>query len=234
MIRKTKIGILLLIISFFVISIYAKTKIHNIDYTNYINEGRYFTISEKECYSHFPKLKDLFIPKDKIASAEDLINESDYVLEISAKEQPIFYGNGIINEVKINKIFKQPLDEKLKIGDNIKVYDSIYSWSISGTDYFGGMTPIKVGETYLFFLKKAPEPNLKDTYIYASINFGHFNVKNDIEVLTNYNQGTLSIKEAMEYDHIYTYYDNVPADEVEKEIVTFKELKTQFLNIYSY
>ena len=65
------------------------------------------------------------------------------------------------------------------------------------------MTPLNKKYEYIVFVKKAPRPNMENTYIFSSIEYGRFNISiKESNVLENYQMGSYTVKDIMEYDYV--------------------------------
>jgi len=131
---------------------------------------------------------------NKVNDIKDLINESEYVLKIKVNSEIEFYGIGIINNVKILEVLKGKNDKNIGIGKNIKIYDLVSYWQGNYINYYGGMTPLNSENEYIVFLNKTTRANQKNTYIFSSIKYGHFNISTtDANVLNYLNQKEISL-----------------------------------------
>ncbi len=229
--RYSCIGIVVL---FSVSAIIGKNFIYHTDYQKFISTVRYFSIPSAEIYNNkkFIKIKSVLIDDKKISNINELIENSDYVLRIKIEKDAIIYGYGIINQVKVLDVYK---GKEIANGDSIKIYDLISYWMGDYVNYYGGLTPLNSDFEYIAFLKKAPRPNMKNTYIFSSAKYGHFNISvNTANVLFDYKQADLYIKEIMKYDYVelncessgYSYCENDGDDyiEMKKKLLEFFDI----------
>lgn len=230
--KKTLACIVIIILLTFVVSIIiGKKSIKHIDYIYFSSNVKYFSTPVYDVYKEFKYNKEMFIDDDKIKDVNDLINFSDYVLSIKVNKEPIFYGNGLINNVKILEVFKSIDDKNIKIGNQIRIYDLISYWSGDYANYYGGITPLNFDNEYIVFLKKANHGNLNNTYIFSSIRYGHFNISvSDDNVLLNYVQGSLTIGEIMKYDYVETDCESSGYKLCDKYADNYKMMKEQLIN----
>lgn len=211
--------------------IIGKSTIKHIDYEQYINNVKYFSMPIDYVHKEFKQSKELFIDDNEINNIEDLISKSEYVLRIKTISNPDFYGNGIINNVKILEVFKGNNDENIKVGKEIKIYDLVSFWESDYVNYYGGITPLNSENEYIVFLNKATLANKKNTYIFSSIRYGHFNVTvTDANVLINYIQGSLTIREIMKFDYVETNCESSGYNTCDKYVEDYSLMKEQLLN----
>lgn len=211
--------------------IIGRLLINHINYDNFISNVKYFSIPIEQVYKEFKQNKKIFIDDNKIDNIEQLIDESEYVLKIKVIDNPTFYGNGIINNVKILDVIKGKNDKNIRIGSKLKIYDLISYWSGDYINYYGGMTPLNHKYEYVVFLKKANNSNYKGTYIFSSIKYGHFNISvSDANVLTNYIQGSLTVQEIMNYDYVETDCDSSGYNSCDNYVDDYAKLKKQLFN----
>ncbi len=187
---------ILILISSMIIVVYTKDKLKNIDYNEYKLNSIY-EILPNELYENMFDTERLFID-NQIETVDDLIENSDEVLLINVESSPIFYGDGLINNCKILKVIKGHLREN----QSIKIYDLILKWSLSGTIYLGGSTPLKVGNDYVVFLKKSESASMNDTYYFSSILYGHISILGTTKIIEDYDM-SLNVNDAMNYQHIF-------------------------------
>jgi len=229
--RKILIYICGLLILGFIIAIpVGRSLIKHIDYNQFINNVLYFSNPIQSEYNIYPETKKIFINDDKINTIEDLINESEYVLKIKVNGELEFYGIGIINNVKILEVFKGKNDKNIEIGKNLKIYDLVSYWQGNYINYYGGITPLNPENEYIVFLNKTTKANKKNTYIFSSVKYGHFNISTtDANVLTGYSQGSLTFKEVMNYDYVELDCETLGNDVCEKYADDYSKMKSQVL-----
>lgn len=205
--------VLLILIIFTLISmlivIYAKANFRHVDnYFFYENSLYSFLASENDLiddyegmtYESMYDLKDFFID-DKVTSLENLENSSDYILIINTNQDSIFKGNGIINNCNIKKVIK---GVDVLENQTIKIYDLVAFWRNHGALYLGGSTPLQKGKDYVVFLKKANNANLSNSYVFSSVKYGHVSVSEKGNILENYEQNSLKLKDISKYDFVFS------------------------------
>lgn len=221
--RFILISIIILVASIICV-LYGRIKLKHVNYDEYIKSSKY-TYFSTNIYDFFPELENIIIKDDEVNNAQDLINLSDYVLLIETFDKPMLHGKDIVNNCIIKKIIK---GKGLNIGNKIQIYDLVMDWDMNSTGYFPGFTPLKMGEQYIVFLKKAPKPTIKNTYLFSSIKFGHIITSKQSQYVLGYDIQTLKledmfkIEEAQNYDYIFTkdYTD----DDVKKYEKIVKEI----------
>ena len=207
------------------IIVYSKNNFKSINYNSYINQNKYTTINSNKSNNNYGmsyekdlKLDGFFID-DKINTFNDLKDLSDYILIVSNDKNPTFKGNGIINNCEIKKVIK---GKNLKKGDEIKIYDLILDWNNLSSYYIGGNTPLLKGDEYIVFLKKTDHASENNTYVFNSVKYGRVSLLKNRKVLENYNQGSLPLKDIINYDMIYT--------KMEDEIYDYKKMVENIRN----
>lgn len=230
--KKILIYICGLLILGFVITIpVGRSLIKHIDYNQFINNVLYFSNPIQSEYQVYPETQEIFIDDDKVNDIEDLINESEYVLKIKVNSEVEFYGVGIINNVKILEVLKGNDDKNIEVGKNLKIYDLVSYWQGNYINYYGGMTPLNPKNEYIVFLNKTTRANQKNTYIFSSIKYGRFNISiTDANVLTSYSQGSLTFKEAMNYDYVELDCEISSDNICEKYADDYSKMKKQVLD----
>ena len=92
------------------------------------------------------------------------------------------------------------------------------------------MTTLDEKYYYIIFIKKAPHPSIKNTYIFSSITYGHFNISSfDSNILMDYEPGSLTIKEAMKYDYVQTDCKFIRNEDCDQYATNYSTLKKQLL-----
>ncbi len=221
---------LFIILLFIIAIIVGKSTIKHVDYQQYISTVKYFSSPIESVYKEFHKINGTFIEDEKIKDIKDLIGKSEYVLKVSVENEPVFYGNGIINKVQVLEIIKSN-NKDIKVGEQLKVYDLISFWSGDYVNYYGGMTPLNSKNKYVIFLKKAEHANQKNTYIFSSIKYGHFNISVlEPNILKNYVQGSLKVNEIMNYDYVETECESSGYDVCDKYADDYSIMKRQLLD----
>lgn len=219
---------IIIFILFFVAIFIGRNLIYHMEYEYFTSTIKYFSTPIEEVHKQFHKLDNVLIDDESIDNIGDLIEQSEYVLRISIEKEPIFYGYGIINQVKVLEIIKG--DNKISIGENLKVYDLISSWMGDYVNYYGGITPLNKNYNYIIFIKEAPQPNMENTYIFSSIRFGHFNISiKEPNVLQNYIQGSLYIKDIMNYDYVETDCESSGYGSCDSYIDEYTKMKNELL-----
>lgn len=224
MINKLRFLCLLLIFMFAFVAFSNRDKFEHVNYSEYILESKYFT--DDNYLLSFKELKNILIDDEEVKSASDLINKSKYALIVKISENPTMIGDGIINNGIIVSILK---GDKFKIGDSIKIYDLLYSWGVNSTNYLGGATPVRVGDTYVVFITDEIRPTVEGTYAFSSVKYGHFNISRDIGTYSNYDLSLsdlklLTVSEAMNYDYVFS-----PSD---PDVGIHFKIKDELLNRY--
>lgn len=205
--------ILLILIIFVLLSamvvIYAKYNFRHVD-SNYFYENSLYSFLASEndsnnsfegmTYESMYNLEDFFIDEN-LTSLEDLENKSDYILIVNSNQEPIFKGNGIINNCNIKKVIK---GEKFKENQKIKIYDLVAFWDETGTFYLGGSTPLKKEKDYVVFLKDTINANESDSYVFSSVKYGHVLISEKGKILENYKQNSLSLADISNYDFVFS------------------------------
>lgn len=215
--RNFVFGLTILFILTIFLIIYAKLKIKHVDYNYYIQHSLYnFLTSDDEIwgYKKLYNLYDYFID-EKVNTLDDLKNLSDYILIVSNDKEPTFKGNGIINNCTIKKVIK---GSDLMVNDEIKIYDLISIWKVFGTYYLGGSTPLKIGNEYIVFLKKTINASVSNTYVFASVKYGHLLTSIENKILENYEQNSLTIDEISNYNFVFSKDSNKTEIEIYKNI----------------
>lgn len=227
--KKVLIYICFFIILLFVVAIImGKCLIKHISYNQFAASVKYFSVPIEYVYKEFKQNREIFIDDNEINSIEDLINESEYVLKIRVNGEPQFYGNGIINNVKILKVFKGEKDKNIEEGKNLKIYDLISYWSGDYVNYYGGITPLNSKYEYIVFLNKTTAANQKNTYVFSSIKYGKFNISiSDTNILTDYIQGSLTVKDIMEYEYVELKCESSGYSSCDKYVADYSKMKEQ-------
>lgn len=230
---KNKVLIFLIgfIIIYAIIIIYGKNSIKNIDYQKFINEKTYSFISSKNSsnndfmgmdFESMYNLDNYFID-DKELSLNELENLSDYILIVENNNDPIIIGNGIINNCKILKVIK---GNDIYVNNNISIYDLMVSNQNQTALYLGGSTPLKLNDKYIVFIKKTNKAGMDNTYVSSTVNYGHFNLNGDANILKDYIQNSINLKEAANYNHIFSKNTNI------EEINKFEKMQQEILDKY--
>ena len=191
-----------LIILLFIVSIgtvvFAKTNLKKLDYDNYVETSLYYLLPEDE-YKNMYNFDSVEV-HDSVDDLSTLLSYTDAILIVTPVEDPEFVGNGILNNCKIKKVVE---GKDFREDQVIEIYDFVSWWKMSDTAYLNGSTPLNEGNDYIVFIRKAPRPNKKDTYIYSSISYGHIKISDSIDVLENYGAATITVKQAMNYQFIF-------------------------------
>ncbi len=204
MIKVLKVICIILFFSFFIAILIGRNKAKYYNYNDFIENIYYYSESRASVYQTFHRIENVLIDDSKVESVEDLIKQSQYVLKVKVSDNPILYGKGLINQVQVLEVIKQD-DNVISVGQNIKIYDLVSWIGNDFIEYYDGMTPLNLNNQYIVFIKESPSPNLKGVYMFSSIQFGHFNISNsNVNILTNYTRGTLTLKEIMQYDYVVT------------------------------
>lgn len=223
----------LIFVFFFFIMIFIGKKVTNhISYDDYISNTDYFITSTESMYRHYSRLKGFFINDSLISNIDDLFDKSDYVFKIIVQNKPLIYGNSLINNAKVLKIYKNDSNHSIYEGNDIKIYDLVNLISNEYIDYSGGMTPLTLGDKYVVFVKKTPNPSVKNTFVFSSVEYGHFNISRQSNLLFGYENGSLTMKEIMKYDYIYSDCNNkdMICEKQQNKYIKLKEELIQKIN----
>lgn len=150
-------------------------------------------LKEDDCLS-YTKLFDYIIKDEDVSELIDLEKNSDVIVKAKMKDRK-FVGEGVINECEIMQVYKG-FDER----HTISVYDDV-PWNESA-NYFEGAVPLHEGDEYIMFLKPAHNANVEDAYIFTSVSYGHFRLKEDVKFLTYDMDHKINVQEASRYDYI--------------------------------
>lgn len=204
--------------------IYGRIEIKHIDYENYIENSKYaVSIVGQYLYENYPELKSVIIPNKMIDSIDDLVKNSEAVLVIEVKENPIIHGSGILNNCIIKKIIK---GENLKLNEIIQVYDLTAHTQADVTLYIDNTTPLKKNEPYLVFLNKAPRPSIKGTYVFSNAEFGHIRLNGKKNYLKDYENYSITMKDILQYDYVFLK-ESYKSEDIEK----YERIAEEALNL---
>ncbi len=232
--RLFTIGMTCLIILTVGMTIYAKAHIRSVNYEELKKESQY-SVVYKPFYEAIYRLHDFFID-DKVKTVTDLEALSPYILVVEVSENPTYKGLGMLDNCTVKKVIK---GDNFKSGMKIKIYELVGAWTSFATIYLSGSTPLKVGDTYLVFLKEASNANVKGAYIFTSIKYGHFNLSLDskkVEERFTIYEDSISLDEAEKYDYmvpgiVIGLEDNKTEEELiaeqEKEIEEYKKVANE-------
>ena len=196
--------------------IYGNLKIKHLDFQSYSNDENvlYYVESIDDQLKRYPYLKDMD-NDDEIQSYNDLLQYSPNVLQVKINEVN-FAGTELINSCQVTKVIKS---DTIKSGDIIDIYSYNYYVSNFGVGYIDGSLPLRVGETYTVFIEQAPNPNVKDAYIFSSFKYGFFRLGENPRYLVNFNaEIDFTLKDAMSYDYITIGPDVDIYDRIYQEI----------------
>lgn len=174
-----------------------------------------YYMPEENCYS-YKDILDYIVKDDDVEEVSDLETHSELIVKARLKDRK-FVGNGVINVCDVQSVYKGEYVEK-----TILIYDFVPFWSIV-TDYFEGAIPLHEGEDYVMFLNTAPNPNYEDTYIFTSIKYGHFRLKDTVAYYTYNLDDPISVQ-------ALSYYDYTGIDD--RKLETFKELQKKIYSKY--
>ncbi len=199
----TTIILFVLIVS---VTVYGKSQIKHIDYHNYIEESTYSIITYGESlYKNYPELKKCVIQDRNINMIDDLVKFSEDVLVIDVVDDPIIHGSAIVNTGVIQKIIK---GKNLKLNEKIQIYDLVLDTQASFTLYLDGTTPLQKGGQYLVFLNQAPHPSIPESYLFSNSKFGHIRLDKKSSYLKDYENYSISLKDAFQYDYVFLEEDS--------------------------
>lgn len=216
MIKKLRISCLGMLLAFGGLVIYGNLKIKHLDFQSYSNDENvlYYVESIDDQLKRYPYLKDMD-NDDEIQSYNDLLQYSPNVLQVKINEVN-FAGTELINSCQVTKVIKS---DTIKSGDIIDIYSYNYYVSNFGVGYIDGSLPLRVGETYTVFIEQAPNPNVKDAYIFSSFKYGFFRLGENPRYLVNFNaEIDFTLKDAMSYDYITIGPDVDIYDRIYQEI----------------
>lgn len=184
---------------FVILIIYGNNKFQSPQY----NEQSFINYHETMIYEHYmsgyPELQDIIIDDTKVQTLSDLVEESEYVLKVIAEEDKIIKGEGILNKC----IVLDDLNgEGSLVNQTIYIYDHALFIYDDSSLYFDGAKSLEPNKEYIVFLKKAPNPNMQDTYIFSSINFGSFMIDGNQNYITNYENASILIADTWDYGYI--------------------------------
>ena len=86
------------------------------------------------------------------------------------------------------------------VNQTISVYDDVI-WD-ENAYYFEGAVPLHENEEYIMFLKPALNANTEDSYIFTSVSFGHFRLRENVKYTAYDMDHKMSVQEACGYDYI--------------------------------
>lgn len=218
MIRILRWSIFSIFIVFLLITFYGKISFSNLDYNSYLKSAIYSL--EDDYSSYFPEMKTFLLDDESITSFEDLMNKSESVLIIDVVDEPFINGKALINKCKVNKIIK---GENFQLGSNILIYDLLLNIDKNSLTYFGGMTPLKIGNKYIVFIRKTENASVKNSYVFNSAKYGHFNLTDESSVLENYKNYSLHINDVTSYDYIFQKEKTGIHESIKKDILSYLE-----------
>lgn len=173
------------------------------------------SMEKEKDYLGYTELFDYILKDEDVFELTDLEKNSDVIVKAKMKDRK-FVGEGVINECEIMQVYKG-FDQK----HTIFVYDDVPWDEIA--HYFEGAVPLHEGDEYIMFLKPAPNANVKDSYIFTSVSYGHFRLKDDVKFLTYDMDHKIIVQEASRYDHIA--FDD-------RNLETFKKLQGEVYKKY--
>ena len=218
--------------SFSIAILIGRSKAKYYNYNDFIENTYYYSENRTSVYQTFHRIEKVLIDDSKIESVDDLIKKSQYVLKVKVYDNPILYGKGFINQVQVLEILKQ-VDNDILEGQNIKIYDLVSWIGYDFIEYYDGMTPLNEDNQYIVFIQESPSPNLKGVYMFSSIQFGHFNISNsNVNILTNYTQGTLTLKDIMQYDFVITDCES-KKEACDNFINKYSEFQKQLIKLFN-
>lgn len=199
----TTIILFVLIVS---VTVYGKSQIKHINYQNYIEKSTYAIITYGESlYKNYPELKKCVIQDRNIDTIDDLVKFSEDVLIIEAVNDPMIHGSAIVNTGVIKKIIK---GKNLKLNEKIQIYDLVLDTQASVTIYLNGATPLQKGGQYLVFLNRAPHPSIPGSYLFSNAKFGHIRLDKESSYLKDYENYSMSLNDAFQYDYVFLEEDS--------------------------
>lgn len=201
MIKYLKILCLLCLLLFVGLGFYGKNKFESIDYQTMAGEMYYSTMTYQDFLEIFPNTAKKLIDDTKITCLDDMIKQSDFVLKIKNGEDKIIQGHGLINQCQVLKVFK---GKNIQVNESIYIYDFTDFITSDSIGYIEGSKPLVPQQEYIVFLKKAPVPNMKDTYIFSSINYGFFDINSHDLYNTQYENDFIYLSDTYDYDYMGT------------------------------
>lgn len=173
------------------------------------------SMMKEDDYLSYTELFDYIMKDADVSELSDLEKNSDVIVKAKMKDRK-FVGEGVINECEIVQIYKGFDQEQL-----ISVYDDV-PWNESA-NYFEGAVPLHESDEYIMFLKPARNANVEDSYIFTSVRYGHFRLKEDVKFLTYDMDHKINVQEASRYDYIA--FDD-------RNLETFKKLQNEVYTKY--
>lgn len=204
-----------------IVIIYGKMTLNHIDEDHYEETSLYSFLDKELVYSAYPELKQFLIDDNNVNSAQDLIEQSDFILLIKNDGKKELIGNAIINHVTVKHVWK---GDRIKVNDTIRIYDLVHFWNERWSEYLGGSTPLNQDDEYIVLLKKGHYPTIPDSYAFASIKYGHIVTNRESKDLINYEKYTLKVDSIKQYDYIST------KNEEESQISHYRIIKQKLLD----
>ncbi|RGC47746.1 hypothetical protein [Absiella sp. AM29-15] len=149
--------------------------------------------SEKDCLS-YKELFDYIMKDDDVSDLTDIEKHSEVIVKAKMIDRKIA-GKGVINECEITQVYKG-----YDVNQTISVYDDVL-WN-ENANYFEGAVPLHENEEYIMFLKPALNANTGDSYIFTSVSFGHFRLRENVKYTAYDMDHKMSVQEACGYDYI--------------------------------
>lgn len=201
MIKYLKILCLLCLLLFVGLGFYGKNKFEAIDYHLMAKDKYYIVDQYQDFLKIFPDTAKELIDDMKVTCLDDMIKQSDFVLKIKNGKDKIIQGHGLINQCQVLKVFK---GKNMQVNESIFIYDFADSIISDSIGYVEGSKPLVPNQEYIVFCKKAPTPNMKNSYIFSSINYGFFAVESQGQYIENYENGFMFLEDTYQYDYIGT------------------------------
>ena len=107
----------------------------------------------------------------------------------------------MINQCRVLKVFK---GENIQVNESVYIYDFTYSITRDSIGYIEGSKPLAPDREYIVFIQEAPAPNMKNSYIFSSINYGFFAVEGQGRYIEEYENGSILLEDTYQYDYIGT------------------------------
>ena len=142
-------------------------------------------------------------------TADSLMDYSDLVLIINVEKEPEFAGKSIRNCCKVEKVMKGNYSS-----EEIYIENFVFNWQTNNTNFYGNLTPLKIGERYLVFLKQYKHAVHSDSYFFSSYTYGHININQPGYYIWD---EVMSVEESQNYDCIY---DRNRAEDIDFELYT--------------
>lgn len=234
--KKFSLAIFIFLILIIFTSFLLKSKLKHLNFIDIENKLVY----EVESFEKFENSSLYEFFNSDISDLDSLILNSKYFIKGKVVSKNI-YGNGIINKIRVLNTYKGNLNE------TIEVYDLAYVDSYFNSRYYASTTPLVEGKEYYLFLNDSIRPNKKGAYMFSNYKYGYFSLKNDINILEEYEPSSLTLDKIKGYDFVnikdeynghlvvHENYDE-PTGEIvyyeKNDYTSYKMIKKEILNKY--